>query len=314
MAQKNPFDEDESVPGDIKEEGSSSPEPVLCQKPLAPASQAEDLLSRLKDTTEIDVDSIKYENFSNTSSDQAIDVRPSSSANDADSSDGDLERLAVKIDESGNIMDSDGESSIEMVDEEEKTKRAETMKQEEVIHKQNEEKFMILLQQLTDREAQIIEEQDEVDDRAKVVETDLRLAMKQDQRKEAELTGEWLALVQKRDDLLKSGSLIGLQRSRAKLELEYLHVQRQCRVLSLKHEYEKTEEDRNLEEKLIQQCVQLVRNKAVIEDDMATLEEEIQDQRERHAVQMQKNLMEQERQKQAENSTSIFGIKRSWFS
>jgi len=31
---------------------------------------------------------------------------------------------------------------------------------------------------------------------------------------------------------------------------------------------------------------------------MATLEEEIQDQRERHAVQMQKNLMEQERQKQ----------------
>ena len=93
----------------------------------------------MKDATEIDVDSIKYENFSNTSSDQAIDVRPSSSANDADSSDGDLERLAVKIDESGNVMESDGESSIEMVDEEEKTKRAETMKQEELIHKKNEE-------------------------------------------------------------------------------------------------------------------------------------------------------------------------------
>ena len=110
--------------------------------------------------------------------------------------------------------------------------------------------------------------------------------------------GEWLALVQKRDDLLKSGSLIGLQRRRAKLELEYLHVQRQCRVLSLKYDYEKTEEDRNSEEKLIQQCVQLVRDKAIIEDEMADLEEEIQDQRERHAVQMQKNLMEQERQKQ----------------
>jgi hypothetical protein len=143
---KNPFDEDEAVAGDKKEENSSSPEPVYTQqtRTLAPASQAEDLLSRLKDTTEIDVDSIKYENFSNTSSDQAIDVRPSSSANDADSSDGDLERLAVKIDESGNVMDSDDESSIEMVDEEEKTKRAETMKQEELIHKKNEEVKLVL--------------------------------------------------------------------------------------------------------------------------------------------------------------------------
>jgi hypothetical protein len=47
--------------------------------------------------------------------------------------------------------------------------------------------------------------------------------------------------------------------------------------------------------------VQLVSNKAIIEDDMATLEEEILDQRERHAVQMQKNLMDQERQKQGIN-------------
>ncbi len=136
---KNSVDEDESVTDDIKEENSSSPEPIFSEKTLAPASQAEDLLSRLKDTTEIDVDSIKYENFSNTSSDQAIDVRPSSSANDADSSDGDLERLAVKIDESGNVMNSDGESSIELIDEEEKTKREEMMKQEELIHKRNEE-------------------------------------------------------------------------------------------------------------------------------------------------------------------------------
>ena len=86
-------------------------------------------------------------------------------------------------------------------------------------------------------------------------------------------------------------------------------MQRQCRVLSLKHEYEKTEEDRNLEDKLIQQCVQLVSNKAIIEDDMATLEEEIQDQRERHAVQMQKNLMEQERQKQGKTQINVFCLK-----
>ena len=165
---------------------------------------------------------------------------------------------------------------------------------------------MILLQQLTDREAQILEEQDEgkkskfnfrrwrnlswwsgQSSRNWPASRDETRSEKRSRinwyklKKESQVLsyklGEWLALVQKRDDLLKSGSLIGLQRSRAKLEIEYLHVQRQCRVLSLKHEYEKTEEDRNLEESLIQQCVKLVSNKAIIEDDMATLEEEIQE-------------------------------------
>ena len=133
---KNPFDDDEPVLDDIKEENSFSPLPI---RELAPASQAEEILSRLKDTTEIELASVKSENFSNTSSDQAIDVRPSSSANDADSSDGDLERLAVKIDESGNVMESEDESSIEMVDDDEKQKRAEMIKQEDLVYTQNEE-------------------------------------------------------------------------------------------------------------------------------------------------------------------------------
>ena len=44
--------------------------------------------------------------------------------------------------------------------------------------------------------------------------------------------------------------------------------------------------------------MQLVQDKAIIEEEMGELEQEIDDQRERHAVQMQKNLMEQEKLKQ----------------
>ena len=67
--------------------------------------------------------------------------------------------------------------------------------------------------------------------------------------------GEWLALVQKRDNQVKEAELISKQKRRAKLEIELVDVKRQCRLISIKEDYEKSEDDRKLEVELVEKCI-----------------------------------------------------------
>lgn len=110
--------------------------------------------------------------------------------------------------------------------------------------------------------------------------------------------GEWLALVQKRDNQVKEAEIISKQKRRAKLELQLVDIKRNCRALTIKNDYEKSEEDRNHEMTLVKQCIDLVQEKDELENEIGDLEEEIQDQRERHAQQMTQNLLEQEKLRQ----------------
>ena len=112
------------------------------------------------------------------------------------------------------------------------------------------------------------------------------------------MLGEWLALVQKRDNQVKEGEIISKQKRRAKLELQLVEIKRNCRMLTIKHDFEKTEDDRIQEEELVRRCIDLVQEKDELEGEIGDLEEEIQDQRERHAQQMTQNLLEQEKLRQ----------------
>jgi len=234
------------------------------------------------------------------------------------SSDEDLAEQAIIVDHTLNTSDrrksrisQDGEN-INGLAEDEKCRRKAELEKEEISHKENETKWFKVLQDLTNKSAKIEMEQDEVDDRAKNVEADLRNAMNsKNQRLEVELTGEWLALVQKRDNQVKEAELISKQKRRAKLEIELVDVKRQCRLISIKEDYEKSEDDRKLEVELVEKCIGLVKEKDELEEEIGDIEQEIHEQREEHARKMTQNLLEQEKLRKAEENKSW--IKRSWF-
>ena len=115
-----------------------------------------------------------------------------------------------------------------------------------------------------------------VDDRAQTVEPELRRAIQNRNAKlESDLTGkiliqifqkkhkiqfsaEWLALIQKRDNLLQQADKISKEKSRAKLELELIAIQFEARKIGLIAEYKKTQEHRDREFELANKCIALV--------------------------------------------------------
>lgn len=54
---------------------------------------------------------------------------------------------------------------------------------------------------------------------------------------------------------MKEAELISKQKRRAKLEIELVDVKRQCRLISIKDDYEKSEDDRKLEVELVEKCI-----------------------------------------------------------
>jgi hypothetical protein len=92
--------------------------------------------------------------------------------------------------------------------------------------------------------------------------------------------------------------MLSKQKRRAKLELQLLDIKRQCRLLTIKHELEKTDNDKIKEMDLVTQCIEIVQEKDHLESEISDLEGEIQDQRERHAQQLTQNLLEQEKLRQ----------------
>ena len=97
---------------------------------------------------------------------------------------------------------------------------------------------------------------------------------------------------------MKEAEIISKQKRRAKLEIELVDVKRQCRLISIKEEFEKSEADRKLEMELVEKCIQLVQEKDELEEEIGEIEEEIHEQRERLATQMTQNILEQDRLRQ----------------
>ena len=161
-----------------------------------------------------------------------------------------------------------------------------------------------------------------VDDRAQTVEPELRRAIQNRNAKlESDLTGktpfekpqlrelslnflkikknlflaEWLALIQKRDNLLQQADKISKEKSRAKLELELIAIQFEARKIGLIAEYKKTQEHRDREFELANKCIALVQQKDQIDEEIDQIDANIISQQERHASQQQSFIDDQKR-------------------
>ena len=108
-------------------------------------------------------------------------------------------------------------------------------------------------------------------------------------------SAEWLALIQKRDNLLQQADKISKEKSRAKLELELIAIQFEARKIGLIAEYKKTQEHRDREFELANKCIALVQQKDQIDEEIDQIDANIISQQERHASQQQSFIDDQKR-------------------